>query len=127
MLSQGRSIAYLPNILSYWRNHILFCGYLSENSLGWKIKNSKSDYIKINDKLSCRNRCFITSLNSFSSHMQYPSLLRYYSEIRADKIALVHGQMNVKLQFQKDLQEEISKKGFTTKVVCVNSGTKINL
>ena len=73
------------------------------------------------------NKATIVTLNSFSSHMQYPSLLNYYSQIRADKIALVHGQMDTKLQFQKDLQEEISKKGFTTKVVCVNSGTKINL
>lgn len=126
-LVSGRAISYIPNILSYWRNHILFCGFLPEGTLGWKIKNSKSKYIKINDKISCRNQCYITALTSFSSHMQYPSLLKYYSNINSDKIALVHGQMDTKLSFQKDLQEELSRKNKTTKVICVNSGTKINL
>ena len=126
-LVSGRAISYIPNILSYWRNHILFCGFLPEGTLGWKIKNSKSKYIKINDKISCRNQCYITARTSFSSHMQYPSLLKYYSNINSDKIALVHGQMDTKLSFQKDLQEELSRKNKTTKVICVNSGTKINL
>lgn len=127
MLQNGRVLNYLPNILSYWRNHILFCGFLSENSLGWKIKNGKdSKIIKINDKM-CRNQCFVTALTSFSSHMQYSNLLNYYSNINCDKLVLVHGEMKSKLKFADDLRQKIADKSKTTKVLVSNSSLKIRL
>lgn len=127
MLTSGRVINYLPQVLANPFSHILFCGYMSENSLGWRIKNGKdTKIIKIND-IMCRNRCPITSLTSFSSHMQHNGLLEYYSSINCDKIALVHGQMKNKISFGAELQDEYSKKNRTTKVTIVNSGTVINL
>lgn len=126
MLQNGRVLTYLPYILPNWRHFILFCGFLSENSIGWKIKNEPLAYIKINGE-SYKNRCNIVSLNTFSSHMQYDDLLNYYSDVNADKIALVHGEMSTKLNFGKDLEEILSKKHKTTKITIVNKGTKIHL
>ena len=127
MLTAGRVLNYLPQVISDHYSHILFCGYMTENSLGWKIKNGKDEKtIKIDGKMY-RNRCHITSLSSFSSHMQYPQLLNYYSNINADKIALVHGEMKTKIAFAQDLQKSIANKSKTTKVIIINSGTTINL
>lgn len=127
MMVSGRVITYLPQVLADGFAHILFCGFVSENSLGWKIKNGKDTKVfKINNKL-CRNRCSITSLNSFSSHMQHDDLLDYYSSINYEKIALVHGEMKTKLAFAEELQQENSKKNKTGKVIVVNSGVKLRV
>lgn len=62
-----------------------------------------------------------------SSHMQYEHLLKYYSEYKFDKIALVHGNFKDKCAFAKTLQDEISKKNNTGKVIAVNKSTEILL
>ena len=54
-------------------------------------------------------------------------LLDYYSSISADKICLVHGEQNSKIEFAKELQNAIELKGNRAKVVCVNRYTSINL
>lgn len=126
MLQNGRVLTYLPYILTNWRNKILFCGFLSENSLGWKIKNEKDKWVKVNGEFYA-NRCGIVTLNSFSSHIQFSDLLDYYSEINCEKIALVHGEMKTKISFGKRLQSLLSSKGKSTKVIIVNKSTKIKL
>ena len=125
MMQNGRITTYLPTILSHWENHILFCGFLSEGSLGWKIKQ-KDKYISLNGK-HILNQCRISSLNSFSSHMQYVDLLDYYSNLNCEKIALVHGEQNTKIQFMADLQKEIERKNKNSKVIAVNKSTVIHL
>ena len=59
--------------------------------------------------------------------MQYNDLLKYYSDINCDQIALVHGDMKTKITFAKKLQEEIGKKNKTQKVIICNKNTTINL
>ena len=73
------------------------------------------------------NKASIVDLKSFSSHLQHDGLLDYYSNINADKIALVHGNFNDKLSFANKLQKEISKKNKTGRVICVNRSTEIVL
>ncbi len=126
MLTAGRAITYTKNILSNQFAHILFCGFSAEGSLASKIKEGKDRILTI-DGEKCRNRCKITNLTSFSSHMQYPSLLKYYSDVNAEQVVLVHGEMKPKIKFAKELQEEISKKCKTTRVVIANSSMTINL
>ena len=127
MLTAGRSLNYVEHIISNANSHIIFCGYTTEGSLGWKIKHPKENkYITINGK-GLPNRCAITDLHSFSSHMQYPELLKYYSNLRTNHIALVHGAMQDKIAFAAALKEEYSKKNKTTRVTCVNSSMVINL
>ena len=59
--------------------------------------------------------------------MQRDSLLDYYSSISCEKIYLVHGEMEKKIEFAAELQDKISEKNKTTRVVCVNKGTEIIL
>ena len=69
----------------------------------------------------------VISLNSFSSHASHAELLEYYSSIECEKIYLVHSQEDRKKEFKPLLEEEISKKNHTTKVVLPDSKTKMYL
>lgn len=126
MMTAGRSTYVASKLLPSPQNHILFCGYSSEGTLAWKIKQGKNKSVSIDGKqIPCR--CNVTSLNSFTSHMQHNELLKYYSDYNFDKIALVHGEFKGKCIFGKELQEEISNKNKTGKVICVNASTEILL
>ena len=125
MMTAGRSINWCKSLLPHSGNHILFVGFATEGSLADKIKNGhKQKTITIEGK-QYPNRCGITELHSFSSHANRGSLLKYYSEMQVDKICLVHSEFKSKVDFAKDLQEEISKKCKSGKVIAVNKSTKI--
>lgn len=127
MLQSGRSVKWARSILPNYNDCIILCGYCGEGTLGWKIKNySEQKTINI-DGTPIKNKCQIVNLRSFSSHMQREQLLNYYSNINANKIYLVHGDMDGKVEFAQDLKDEISNKSKTTKVCVVNKGTTITL
>ena len=128
MLSKGRSRLWLKKIIEDEKNTILFVGYASENTLASAIKKAKNSKSKIKiDDVEYRNRCKIVDLKSFTSHMQHDDLLEYYSNISADKICLVHGEQDGKLEFCKELQDIIDHKGNRARVICVNRYMSINL
>ena len=107
---------------------IMFCGYSAEGSLSRKIKDKKTKTITIDGK-SYHSRCKVCTLNSFSSHAQRQDLISVYSggNTNYDKIVLVHSELKGKIAFCKELQEELSKRNKTTKVICANNSTVINL
>lgn len=128
MLSKGRSRTWLKKIIEGSENTVLFVGYASENTLAAAIKAGKNNKSKIKiDNVVYRNRCKIVDLKSFTSHMQYSDLINYYSSISADKICLVHGEQNGKIEFCKDVQKEIERKGGRARVICVNRYMSLNL
>ena len=126
-LVRGRSREWIKTILTEANSHIIFCGYASENSLAGKIKKATRNKTITIDNKPYRIKCNITDLKSFSSHIQYNQMLDYYTSIQCDKIALVHGEFKAKCEFAKDLEQELSRKNKTTKVIVVNSSTKINI
>ena len=75
---------------------------MAESTLGAKIKSKKTKSVMI-DGAEIPARCDIMALNSFTSHMQHDDLLWLYSSANYEKIALVHGEMEDKLEFQKEL------------------------
>ena len=126
MLTAGRSIKWTQNILPHAEDCILFMGYTGEDTLGYKIKHEKDNKtININGK-PYKNKAQIVDLKSFSSHMQRQDMINYYKSLNCEKIYLVHGNSN-KIEFKHDLEEAISDCLKSTKVVAVNSGTKISL
>ena len=126
-MSAGRSRQWAKVLLPDSMSHILFVGYSSEGSLSYKIKKGKVTKTISIDGKAYPNRCNVTSLLSFSSHMQHNELLKYYSDVNCEKVALVHGEFKAKCEFAKELQEEISKKNKTSKVIAVNRSTEILL
>lgn len=127
MMTAGRSRHYVKSILPNTNDTILFCGFSTEGSLAGKIKNAKNQKTITIDKKVYKNKCGITCLNSFSSHMQREDLINYYKSINSTAIYLVHGDIDGKISLKRDLEEELRKMGKTTKVVCVNKSTRVSL
>ena len=118
MLTQGRSVVHLQDILPRRDSTVITVGYMAEGSLGRLIKDGKKEAIKINGKYY-DNRCSIVNLTSFSGHAQFEQLIQYYSNISnngCETIALVHSD-DGKLEFKKALEEKISSIGKTTRVI----------
>lgn len=127
MLTAGRSLRWVQNILPKQEDCILFVGYAGGDTLAGKIKNCREQKtININGK-SFKNKCQIVDLHSYSSHMQRKDLLNYYKGINTEKIYLVHGDTQARLEFKEDLEKEFEKCLKSTRVVIVNKGTKIKL
>lgn len=126
MMVKGRSTGWAHNMLPKTYDRIIFCGFSAENSLATIIKKGEQKTITVSsDKV--RNKCQVTDLHSFSSHMQRDSLLKVYGAAECEKIILIHGEMNAKNDFAKALQEEVSKNNHTSKVVVANKGYSLSL
>lgn len=126
MMVKGRSTAWAHSMLPRENDRIVFCGYAAENSLAAIIKYGKQKTVTISGH-RVKNKCQVTDLHSFSSHAQRDTILRYYGSVECEKIILVHGEMGGKIEFAKDLQEEISKNDNTSKVVVANKGYVLSL
>lgn len=125
-MTAGYSRSICAYLLGNSKNTIILSGYAPEGSLAYKIKNGTTKTITIDNKV-CKNLASAIVLKSFSSHMQYYDLLKYYSDFNVEKICIVHADKKQKLEFCKVLQEEIYKKNKTQRVVCVTNGTSIKL
>lgn len=126
MMVRGRSTGWAHSMLPRAHDRIIFCGFAAENSLAAIIKEGKQKTMTISGH-RVGNKCQVTDLHSFSSHMQRDSLLRIYGATECEKIILVHGEMNGKIEFAKELQEEISKNNNTGKVIVANKGYSLSL
>jgi metallo-beta-lactamase family protein len=127
MLTAGRSVKWVQNILQNPNDCIMFVGYAGADTLAYKIKNGSSKKSITINGVSCRNRCQIIDLKSFSSHMQRQQLIDYYKQMNCEKIYLVHGDKEDKLTLKEDLEKELSECGKTTRIIAVNKSTKITL
>ena len=126
MMVRGRSTGWAHSMLPHTDDRIVFCGFAAQDSLASIIKEGKQKTITVSGH-RVKNRCQVTDLHSFSSHMQRDSLLKTYGSTECEKIVLIHGEMDGKILFAKDLQEEISKNNNTSKVVVANKGYKLSL
>jgi metallo-beta-lactamase family protein len=127
MLQSGRSVVWAQHIIPCSNDCIAFCGYAGVDTLGYKIKHAKNQKtITINNK-TVANRCQVIELLSFSSHQQHNELVDYYSNITADKIYLLHGDEQARIELKEDIQNELTKKCKSTKVSIVNKSTVIKL
>ena len=59
--------------------------------------------------------------------MQHNDLVNYYKGIVADKIYLLHGDEEARMELKEDLQDELRKMCKSTKVAIVNKSTIIRL
>lgn len=124
-LNGGRIVSHLKTTLPNLHNHIMFCGYSGQNNLASQIRFGQKE-VNVDGSLVA-NRANITELVSFSSHANYEELVDYYSMCRFNKLALVHGEYEGKVNFVTTLKEKFYQEAKACKVVCVNDGTKISL
>ena len=127
MLTAGRSLKWVQNILPKEEDCILFVGYAGTDTLAGKIKNCREQKtININGK-PYKNKCQLVDLHSYSSHMQRKDLINYYKGINTEKIYLVHGDKQARMELKEDLEKELENCLKSTRVIIVNKGTKIKL
>ena len=124
MLSGGKSVSWAKALLPDSNAHIMFCGYSSENTLASKIRfgdkkiNIEGDVVE--------NNANITELVSFSSHASRDELIDYYTNtLRFNKLCLVHGNYENKVEFANTLQDELIKQGKSSRVVCTQQDQRI--
>ena len=126
MLTAGRSVSWVKSILPNPEDCIAFIGYAGEGTLARYIKEGHIKTFNINNTF-VKNKAQIVNLKSFSSHMQYYDLLRYYSSINAQKIVLVHSDEKTRLNFKAQLERVLCNKLKTARVVCAVKNMKINM
>ena len=120
----GRIMSHLKTALPDSRNHILFCGFAGENGLASQIK---SNVPEVNvDGVNVANKANITELRSFSSHASYEELIDYLTnQCRFNKLCLVHGNYENKVEFANTLQDKLIKQGKSSRVVCTQQDQRI--
>ena len=122
-LNGGRVLSHLTTVLPNGNNTIMFIGYAGENNLASRIK-ANEPFVEVNGVV-IENKAKIVELRSFSSHASYEELMDYYTEIPYNKICLVHGEMNGKVEFAKTLKDKLASNGKSARVIAVNADTKI--
>ena len=127
MLTAGRSVKWIQSILPNENDCCLFIGYAGIDTLAGKIKHgTDKKTININGK-PYKNKCQLVDLHSYSSHMQHDDLVKYYKSINCEKIYLVHGDEQARLELKEDLEDALADCCKSTRVIIVNKGTKISL
>ena len=123
MLTAGRALSHLKTLLPNPRNCVLFCGYSGDNTLATQIKHGERE-IKLDGELIA-NKAQIYCLNTFSSHANYSQLSEYYKGLSYDKLVLTHGRFEDKVKYANKLQEELTKEGKSSRVICANEDSRI--
>lgn len=122
----GRSVAWCANLLPHTNDRIVTIGYAPPGSIAYTIKQGEQKTISISGKRYA-NRCQITNLGSFSSHIQRDSIIKEYGKIDAEKLFLVHGNMDGRIAVKPEIERELSKSNLSTKVVIAQKNTEVFL
>lgn len=122
-LTGGRIMNHLKASLGIPDTCVMFCGYAGDNNLASQIKLGQRE-VNV-DGTIVQNRANIIELRSFSSHASYEGLMEYYQRLRYDKIALVHGEWEGKVQFAQTLQQSLINQAKSSRVICTQQDTKI--
>lgn len=123
MLTAGRALGHLKTLLPKSDNAILFAGYSGENTLASQIKEGHKE-LRVDGEL-VKNKAQIYNLKTFSSHANYNQLMDYYTTVRFNKLALVHGDQDCKVDFAHVLQDKLHNQGKSARVVATNKEQKI--
>lgn len=122
----GRSVAWCASLLSHVDDRVVTIGYAPPGSMAYTIKQGEQKTISITGKRYA-NRCQITNLGSFSSHIQRDSIINLYGKINAEKLFLVHGDMDGRISVKPEIEAELSKNNLSTKVVIVQKNMEASI
>lgn len=119
----GRIMNHLTTALPNPNNTLMFIGYSGENNLASKIKSAEP-FVEVNGVV-LENKAKIIELRSWSSHASYDELIDYLTKLRYNKVCLVHGNMDGRVEFAKTLKERLASQGKSARVIAVNQDTKV--
>ncbi len=133
MCEAGRILHHLRFKIHNDRNTILIVGYMAQNTLGRRIEDLGREYeqagrrgvpptVKFFNK-DYPLRAHVAKIGGFSGHADKAEMLRFLkqSNLRIQKIALVHGEEQQTLHFAESLQGEgytvmVPRRGETVRV-----------
>jgi len=127
--TNGRVLGYLEKYLRDRNSMNIFSWNVCNNEsyLSYRIKNYKHNKtININKK-PVPNRADTISLSTFSSHADFNDLVKYGSNLKTNKLILVHGDIDAKENLKKRLKNAISENDRTYKVVCSEKDMVVDL
>lgn len=122
-LSGGRVLKWLSKILPDEHNAIIFVGFAGDNGLASQIKSAQLTVEIEGNQVA--NRAKLLELRSFSSHANYYELMDYYTQCEYNKIILVHGDYDEKVEFAKVLQDKLVAKARSAKAIACGNDYKI--
>ena len=126
----GRILSYLHEYLADENSMICFSGYSGDNNsyLSYRIQHYKENKIikisgdPVENKANCMN------LHTMSSHASHNDLVEIGSNLNiSNKLVLVHGSAESKNCLKEKLQEAISKKNKSFKVVAATKDMYLKL
>ena len=106
MCEAGRVLYHLANEIGNERNTILIVGYMSENTLGRKIRDGAKEVNILGDVYKVKAK--IEQINAFSAHADYTEMTSWLDSIdksRLKNIFLVHGEQDAQAFFTNYLHE----------------------
>lgn len=105
MMNGGRIIHHALRYLSDHRNTILFIGYQSPGTLGWKILNGAPKVFIHGENVSVK--CQIKMINAFSAHGDKNKLYEWITKGKSKpkKVLLNHGDKFSSLAFSEVLKK----------------------
>lgn len=122
----GRSVTWCASLLPNTDDRIVTIGYAPPGSMAYTIKQGEQKTISISGKRYA-NRCQITNLGSFSSHIQRDSIVKEYGKTNAEKLFLVHGDMDGRISVKPEIEKELSNNNLSTKVVIVQKNMIVSI
>lgn len=127
--TNGRVLSYLEKYLRDSNSMVIFSGFIGDSPsyLSYRIQNYKDNKtININKK-PVPNRADVICLSTLSSHAGFEDLVAYGSNLKTNKLVLVHGDIDAKENLKNKLKESISKNDNSYKVICSEKGMIIDL
>lgn len=115
MCEAGRVLYHLANEIGNERNTILIVGYMSENTLGRKIRDGAKEVNILGDVYHVKAK--VEQINAFSAHADYEEMTEWLKTIdtsRLKKIFMVHGEKDAQTFFENHLHQN----GFPNVTVC---------
>ena len=122
----GRSVSWCASLLPNTDDRIVTIGYAPPGSMAYTIKQGEQKTISISGKRYA-NRCQITNLGSFSSHIQRDSIVKEYGKANAERLFLVHGDMDGRNSVKPEVEKELSNNNLSTKVVVVQKNMTVSI
>ena len=109
MISGGRSLLHAHSLLGQKKSSILFCGYCSPNCIGGQILDNTINKVEFDKNDVIMKQCKIKSYKTFSSHASQKDLINFVKNCNCNKIVLIHGDKESKLELKQKLEEELLK------------------
>ena len=111
MGSYGPAQMHIPAVLARKNGLIHFTGYMAENTLGRRLKDTKNGEAVSVGGIIIKKRGEVQYTTEFSSHAKADEMIEFLNQFKNIKVILLnHGERNTKIAFAGRILEEVNAK-----------------